>query len=948
MKKGFNALFLLLFFTLPAIAQNSIQSTVFDSKNGLPLEMATVRLLKQSDSTLVQGAQTDVNGGFLLPKVKIGNYIVVISTIGYTEQKRNVTVAKKDLILKSFQLVENAKLLSEVEVKGTAAQMVVKGDTLEYNATAFKTQENAVVEDLLKRLPGVEISTEGKITVNGQEVKKIRVDGKKFFGNDMEMTTKNLPAEMIDKIQVLEQKSDMALLTGFEDDETERIINLTLKPNRKKGMFGTFTGGAGVDTNKEVRYDNNLFLNIMQGESQTAITGGANNINTTRSSRGRSGGSSGGSGGSSFSSPSGGITSTQNLGVNNNTEVNPKLKIGGDAGFNHSENFSDTKTNKQSYLSESISNDTTNTVAGNNQYAGSLRLEAEWKIDSLRTLVIQPTIDYSTTSTYSNRDYDNYTNGSRRSWGDSNNSGNTDRLSGGLNLIYSKKSASKKGRSFTTSLNTGFSQTFSESFNISNRYTNTGVTNVNQRTDNNSDRYNVNLRLSFVEPLWNIKNMLETSISVRASTSNSDKKQYNNFNEGKLDSTYSNVFKNNFFNETLELNYRYTEKDYNLTLGLKGEPSQTYSYRTYANGVIRPYETEIINFAPNARFQYNFGKKEFARIDYRGNTEQPSISQMQPVKNNSNLMNETVGNPELNPSFYQYLRFMYSKFNDKKFSSFSVWFSGGTTKDALVTNSIYNETNKQYSQTVNATQNPYNFNGNIMFNTPIIAKRLHFNTSTSGGYNMRYGYTSRRNEVDINTENLQIGDLSKTGRINAEQKLSLTFTQDVIEIGARGNFKYSNTINNLNPTPSTTYDWTGSGNLVLRLPYSINISSDINYTTRKGYSNFDLDETIWNAAIDKTLFKGKGVLALKWNDILRQQLNIRQIIGDNYISYSKYNTLTSYFILSFSYKLNKFGGSKNETDKREYNRFGPGTREGERMRGGEGSGMGGRRPGGDF
>ena len=910
--KNFNSLLFFLLFTTIVQAQHSIQSTVLDSNNNLTIEMATVRLLRANDSSLVQGTQTNVKGDFILNKIKSGSYILKISTIGYNDYNKNIIVDKKDIILRSILLSENVKLLQEVEVKGTAAQMVVKGDTMEYNATAFKTQENAVVEDLLKRLPGVEISSEGKITVNGQEVKKIRVDGKKFFGNDVEMTTKNLPAEMIDKIQVLEQKSDMALLTGFEDGDTERIINLTLKPNRKKGMFGTFTGGAGVDTNEDVRYDSNMFLNIMRGESQTAFTGGANNINASRSSRGRFG----------SGSPSGGITETQNLGVNNNTEVNAKLKIGGDASFNHSDNFSDTKTNKQSYLSESVSNDTTNTIAGNNQYSGSLRLEAEWKIDSLRTLVIQPTIDYSTSDTYSNKEYDYYTNGSRRSWGDTNNSGTTDKISGGLNLIYSKKSPIKKGRTFTTSVNTGFSQSNSESFNISNRYTISGITNVNQRTDNISDRYNLNLRVSFVEPLWNVKNMLETSVSVRAATSTSDKMQYNNLNEGKLDSTYSNTFKNNFFNETLELNYRYTEKNYNLTLGFKGEPSQTYSYRTYANGVIRPYETEVINFAPNARFQYNFGKKEFARIDYRGNTDQPSISQMQPVKNNSNLMNETVGNPNLNPSFYQYLRFMYSRFNDKKFSSFSAWFSGGITKDALVTNSIYNETNKQYSQTVNALQNPYNLNGNIMFNTPLIAKRLHFNTSTSGGYNMRYGYTSRKNEIDINTENLELGDLSKTGRVNVEQSLSLTFTQDIIEIGTRGNFKYSNTVNNLNPTPSSTYDWTGSGNLVLHLPYSINISSDINYTTRKGYSNFDLDETIWNASIDKTLFKGKGVLALKWNDILRQQLNIRQIIGDNYISYSKFNTLTSYFILSFSYKLNQFGDKKSGVKYSE--RVGPG------------------------
>ncbi len=900
-----------LFFTLTLLSQHSIQSTVFDSKNNSAIEMATVRLLRLPDSTLVQGAQTSMKGDFILSKIKSGNYVLKISSVGYTDYMRNITMDKKDIILKSILISENVKLLKEVEVKGTAAQMVVKGDTLEYNATAFKTQENAVVEDLLKRLPGVEISSEGKITVNGQEVKKIRVDGKKFFGEDMEMTTKNLPAEMIEKIQVLEQKSDMALLTGFEDGDTERIINLTLKPNRKKGMFGNFNGGVGFDTNSELRYDGNMFLNIMSGESQTAITGGGNNINTSRSSRGRFG----------SGSPSGGITATQNVGVNNNTIVNDKFKIGGDAGFNHSNNYSETNTNKQSYLLESISNDTTYQTSGNDQYTANMRLEAEWKIDTLRTLVIQPTMDFSNSTTFSNRDYAYYTDSIKRSSGTTENTGTSDKISGGLNLIYSKKSAIKKGRSFTTNINTSFSNSNSDSYNISNRNiaTSTIPTKVNQFTENVSDRYNVSLRVSFVEPLWNVKNMLETSISVRSTVNTSEKSQYNKDIEGNYtdrDSTYSNNFKNNFYSETLELNYRYAEKNYNLTLGFKGEPSQTYSYRTYDNGVVRPYENEVVNYAPNGRFQYNFGKKQFLRIDYRGNTDQPSISQMQPVLNNSNLMNETVGNPDLKPSFYQNLRFMYSTFNEKKFSSFNAWFSGSITKDALVTNSIYDTTNKQYSQTVNAKDKPYNFNGNIMFNTPIIAKRLHFNTSTSGGYNMRYGYTDRDNNTIIDVENLPLGALSETGRVNAEEQLSLTFTHDAIELGVKGGIKYSNTINNLNPTPSTTYDWTGSGNLVLHLPYSINISSDINYTTRKGYSNFDLDETIWNAAIDKTLFKGKGVVALKWNDILQQKLNIRQIIGDNYISYSKFNTLTSFFIVSFSYKLNKFGDSKGGDSQR--------------------------------
>jgi hypothetical protein len=239
------------------------------------------------------------------------------------------TMENKDLVLKAIQLNENVKLLNELEVKGTAAQLVVKGDTVEYNAAAFKTQENAAVEELLKKLPGVEISADGKITVNGEDIKKIRVDGKKFFEGDIEQATKNLPADMIEKIQVLEQKSDMALLTGFEDGDTERIINLTTKPNRRKGVFGNMGLGAGLDINNDFRYDGSLSMNIMRGESQTNINAGANNLNTSRGSRGRG----------SWGGANSGITTSQNLGINNNTIINPKFKIGGDVTFNHSNNL---------------------------------------------------------------------------------------------------------------------------------------------------------------------------------------------------------------------------------------------------------------------------------------------------------------------------------------------------------------------------------------------------------------------------------------------------------------------------------------------------------------------------------------------------------------------------------------------------------------------------------
>jgi len=932
--------FLSFFFFLSytAFAQQSVQSKVFDSKNGLPIEMGSVRLVSPTDSTLVQGCRTDLQGYFMLNKVLPGKYIIIVSSIGYKAYSQNITVASKDMILKNIQLNEDAQLLSEVKINGTAAQMVVKGDTIEFNATAFKTTQNAVVEDLLKRLPGVEISSEGKITVNGEEVKKIRVNGKKFFGDDVEMATKNIPADLIEKVQVLEQKSDMAILTGFEDNDTERIINLTFKPNRKKGTFGNFTGGAGLDTEKEIRYDGNMFLNMINGEAQTTITGGGNNTNTSRSSRGR-----GGYGNNS------GITSTQNVGLNNNTIINPKLTIGGDGSYNHASNETITNSEMESYLKGSIYNNSDSTVSHSNNYSTNLRLEVEWKLDSLNTIILQPNMGYNRSFTDSNRDYIYKTNGDSTSWGNTNNSGNGTSIDGGLNLIYSHKFASKKGRTFTTNLNTGFSQSKNESFNYSNRYTPDSVTTVDKRTTNNSNRYNMSLRLSFVEPLWNLKNFLETTVSFRNTNNESEKIQYNNIGNNTytgIDSVYSNDFRNRFYSETLELNYRYVSKGYNVMLGIKGEPSQTYSLTEYLDNGKRDVSNKVFNFSPTGRLQYNFGRKKFARIDYRGQSDQPSVNQMQPVRNNSNLMNETVGNPRLNPAFTHRFRMMYTTFNDSTFASFNASLSAQGTKDALVSNSIYDASGKQYNQTVNADAMPFNIRGNVMFNIPLIQKRLHFNTNTSGGFDKRYGYSLKKdsNSVAIDVENLERGDLSSTRSYNAGEQISLTFTQDVVEIGTRLGVRYSNTLNNLNPKVSETTDWTAAGNLVLHLPYQFDIGSDLNYTTLQGYSNFDQNQLIWNATIDKTVFKNKGVLSLKLIDILQQQLNIRQSIGDNYIQYNSYNTLTSYFLLSFSYKINKFAGMSNPEDSKRDNRFGPGDRpqrgDGNRQRGGGGFGGG--------
>src|ERR1035437_1203426 len=461
MKKILVIASLLLIFTLSSFAQRSIQAMVFDGKNGLPIEMGAIRLLQSSDSTFIQGCTTDSKGNFMLNKVKPGVYNLIVSMVGYVNYNQKITMANKDIILKNIHLQEDAHLLGEVEVRGTAAQMVVKGDTTEFNATAFKTNQNAVVEDLLKRLPGVEVSTEGKITVNGQAITKIRVNGKKFFNDDIEMATKNIPAEVIDKIQVLDQKSDMAILTGFEDNDTEHIINLTFKPNRRKGTFGNITGGAGLDLNNDVRYDGNMFLNMMDGDTQSTITAGGNNANTTRSSRGRG----------AFGNNSG-ITTMQNIGYNDNVILNPKLKVGGDASFNHTFNETMNNSKRISYLNDSTNyNKKDSLISHNENYSANLNAEIEWKPDTLNTFVFQPSINYNRSFSDSQDFYSNMTNKDSTNIGNISNNGNGNSINGSLNIIYSHKFISKKGRTFTANLNTSVSQNDNESYNYSNNRT---------------------------------------------------------------------------------------------------------------------------------------------------------------------------------------------------------------------------------------------------------------------------------------------------------------------------------------------------------------------------------------------------------------------------------------------------------------------------------------------
>ena len=938
---GWLILSFFIFHFVPSLAQYSVSGRVASATDGTALEMATIRLFSYSDtdSTLVQGAQTNDEGRYILFPVTPGNYMLYISNVGYKEQRQPLRVKDKDVELKTVKLIEDVQALQEVQVQGHAAEMTVKGDTIEYNTAAYNVGENAMVEDLLKRMNGVSVDKEGNVTVNGESIKAVRIDGKKFFGNDVQSATKNIPAEMIDKVQVIDEKSDMAKLTGFDDDEGEKIINLTLKKDRKRGVFGNYTGGLGADMvtangkwfnygdpaygatplactrhffEDDFRYNLNLFTNILLGESQTTIIGGANNTNEVRMGRGRKA-----FGGSSNS----GITWSESLGVNTNIDLNSRitprdsktsLLFGGDAAVNHSYNNTQSEQAKTEYVGDSSkyeSSEVSNAIK--KAWDVNLRFELEYQIDSANKVLIQPTLSYTQSISATNQDYEYWQDSTLVNRGDQTKIDSTREMNAGAKVTYNHKFR-RKGRALTLKGDYSFANTTGYNRTIA-----TGTNSVNQFANSGNNSHSYSLRASYVEPIYGVNHLLEIVANLSGRNRVSFKDQYSmdsTLDAYAYDSVYSNRLINNYYTEQLELNYRWKSEKTDLTMGVRGLATQTYSRTAYGGVVHRDTTVYSYHIAPSIKFKYKFGKKEFARINYRGTASQPSISQMEPVRNNSNAMRETVGNLALKPSFAHNLMFMYSKFNQERFSSIMTGLRGTLTQSALVNNTLYDETGKQYSQTVNADMLPWDLSGDFMYNTPFYKKLFQFNTRTSLGYNQRVsyvqsGYTAAEIETMINAHSVTLGERSLTGNLRASEDLSLRFTHSIADVGVRANVTYSYTNNNLTASnTSHVFDWSVTGDVAFHLPKSWKIAADCGYTARYGYQLDDVNEVILNASIEKTW--SIATLALNVYDILHQKKNVVQTISGNAITYSKYNTLPTYFMLTCTIKLNKMGSLK--------------------------------------
>ena len=935
---------LLLIVTTAIMAQHTLSGTILSKTDNTPIDMATVRLFtyQGTDSTLVQGAQTYQDGLFILNNVQAGKYRLIVSSVGFNEHSQWVQMQQSDLDLPAIRLVEQVQELAEVSVQGKAAEMTVKGDTIEYNTAAYQVSETATVEELLKKMNGVEVDKEGNVTINGEEIKAVRIDGKKFFGDDVQTATKNIPADMIEKIQVIDEKSDMAKLTGFEDDEGERIINLSLKKDRKKGLFGNYSGALGADMvtdnggwfdygntaygetpagqtqhffENDFRYNANIFTNLLLGESQTTIVGGANNTNEIRSRRGRGW----------FGGQNAGVTASENLGVNTNIDLTgnldkkddkTELLLGGDATINHSNNDTRTLSNKESYSEEATYIDRDSTVKLTQSWDAQMRLEMEYQIDSMNKIILRPQISYNHSNYTQTNDYTYDRDSIRINDGYQNQNSLQEEISASMRAIYNHK-FTRPGRALTMRANVSFTNTKGET----DTYAWDWMTNrslVDQYTLSGNNAMSYSLRTSYVEPIYGKNHFIETVLSLSGSNRNSVKDQYSMDSitgDYLYDDVYSNTLSNNMYTEQLELNYRWVSEKIDLTAGARVLATQTHSQTYYGGILARDTLYNRWNWSPNLRFRYKFGKKEFARIVYRGRVNQPTILQMEPVRNNSDAMNETVGNLGLNPAFNHNIFAMYSRFNQEKFSSIMTGMHANITQDALVNNTIYDQTGKRYLQTVNADMVPWNVGINFMSNTPFYKKMFQFHSRTTASYNQRVAYVLREQDAEtiaqlIAADKLPLGDPSKTGNFRMSSDLTLRFTHQIVDIGIKNTNVYSLTHNSLNKkNVSHIGDWIISGDVTFHLPKSWNIATDIAYTSRHGYEGInDVNELIWNFSVDKTW--ANSTLTLKVYDLLNDKKNIVQTVNETSVSYQKFNTLPTYFMLTYTYKLNRMGGLK--------------------------------------
>ena len=952
--KKYWGLLLILFVVSAAWGQNKnnrniLQGMVVDGSDGLPVMQATVQALSPKDSVMVVGNVTNQDGMFSL-FVMPGKYILKISYIGYKPVYKDVVAdrTRHSINLGRFELKADAIMLEEAVVVAQAPEVTAAGDTLVYNSSAYRMPEGSALEELVKKLPGAEVDENGKITINGKEVKKIMVDGKEFFANNPQMAMKNLPVSIIDQVRAYDKKSDMARLTGVDDGEEETVLDLSVKKGMNKGWFGNLDLSGGT----EKRYNEKLFVNNFRDQDQFTLMGSINNVNDESYP--------GGGGGRHHRGPNG-LNTIGRAGFNFSTS-RKRWETGGSVEFNYQDEDLQSRSNSETFVSSDVSSFKRGiNLSRNKTRQVDAEFRIEWKPDTLTTLIFRPKFNYGNERTASSNNgftfkhfYD-YTIEELLEAGDitnlvpaediinrtkRNRLGEKDRLNFGASLVANRK-LGKPGRNITVNLRYGYGDTDSEQFNASTteyyqRTPEERMEILNRYMDTPTMNYNYGARATYSEPLFK-GGFLLFSYNFQKKVQESDNKTYDMPDDWQTADGYlpelavlnpklSKYARYTYYNHTMEATFRWLTKKQQLSLGVSVQPQRS-SLNYYKGDFSTDTVRKVLNVTPTLEYRFMFGKTSSLRVTYRGYSSQPNMEKLLPIEDDTDPLHIKVGNPGLKPSFTNYMKVYYNLFKPKTQRGVMAYMQFQTVTNAISNRSIYDESTGGYTTTPENINGNWNIYGGLGTNTALRNKKFTINTYTMGRYNNIVSFMKNSGEA-------MAADKSKTKQLTMMERLRGTYRNNWFELSLNGSIYYTHSRNSMQEQSNMdTYNFSYGASTNINLPWNMVISTDISERSRRGYSdsNMNTDELVWNAQVSQNFLKNNAAtVSVQFFDILRNQSNISRSISASMRQDTEYNSIYSYCMFHFVYRLNIFGdkGAKGKGGRRDAYGKGYGSRYG--------------------